>query len=66
MNSMINTNPTQEQLEELWCLSVEYINTREIYCVETVYQTHRVQVSACDFVADVCDLVGYVDIDDEE
>ena len=61
---MINLNPTQEQLEELWRLSAEFINTREIYSADTVYQTDRVQVAACDFVADVCDIVGYVDIDD--
>lgn len=63
---MINTKPTQEQLEELWRISADYINSREIYSTESVYQTDRVQVSACDFVADVCDLVGYVDLDDEE
>lgn len=47
-------------------MSVYYINSREIYSAETVYQTDRVQVTAGDFVADVCDLVGYVDIDNEE
>jgi hypothetical protein len=42
-------------------LCKKFIRDNGIHCVETIYQTDHVITNAYDFIADICDIVGYVE-----
>ena len=43
-----------------------FIAENDIHCVETIYQTDRVIEHAYKFIRQVCDIVGYAELNDEE
>lgn len=43
----------------LWRHCRSFIKGHEIRCAETVFQTDRVIVNACDFIEGICEIVGY-------
>lgn len=52
----------QEKLHEaarLVALCEKFITDNEITCSEAVYQTDRVIENAYDFIAGICEIVGY-------
>lgn len=63
---MIDHEPSVKEMAALWQHCVNFIEKQNIYCRETVYQTDRVIENSYEFVADICEIVGYVDHDDEE
>ncbi len=63
---MINREPSVEEMTALWQYCIKFIEILNIYDAETVYQTDRVIENAYVFIADVCEIVGYVDYEDEE
>ena len=42
-----------------------FIEANDITCAETIYQTDRVIVNACQFIEGICNIVGYAETDDE-
>ena len=56
-----------KQAQDLIAHCERFVRDQHISCVETVYQTDRVIVNAYQFIAGVCDIVGYYeDPDDDE
>jgi hypothetical protein len=58
-------NPTPEQLEALWKACVSWVKKAKPLCVESIYQTDRVQELLPDLGSAVCKVVGYVDLPEE-
>lgn len=54
------------EARKLWQVCAQFIQAQNISCAETVYQTDRVIENAYEFIEQVCDVVGYVDLEDEE
>jgi hypothetical protein len=50
----------------LWALCQRFIQKQRIGCVETIYQTDRVIENAYDFIKDVCEVVGYLEDEEED
>lgn len=44
----------------------EFIDTQDISCAETIYQSDRVIENAYEFIEKLCDLVGYKKYEDDE
>ena len=63
---MINWEPSIEEMTALWDHCAKFIEKQNIYDAETVYQTDRVIENAYMFMAGVCDIIGYVDYEDED
>lgn len=63
---MINDEPSTKEMAALWALCMEFVEQQRISCPEAIYQTDRVIENAYDFVADVCERVGYFKEEDEE
>jgi hypothetical protein len=63
---MIDKEPSVKDMAALWQHCMVFIETQNIYSRETVYQTDRVIENAYVFIADICEIVGYVDYEDEE
>jgi hypothetical protein len=53
-----------QKLCDLWNHVAEFIKKQNIHCVETVYQSDRVILNAYDFIAECCNIVGYIELDD--
>lgn len=51
---------------ELLKLCQEFIEEQRIWDAECVYQSDRVIENAYAFIADICDIVGYCDLPDED
>lgn len=62
----MNREPTHAELMALWNVAVRFIKEQEIGCAETIYQTDWVIENAYEFVEAVCDVVGYLPLEDEE
>jgi len=43
-----------------------FIEHHDIIVPETIYQTDRVIVDAYEFIADLCDIAGYKEVEDED
>ena len=55
---------TKEQ--QLFELCKKFIEDQNIGCAETIYQTDWVIENAYEFIEDICNIVGYVEEEDEE
>lgn len=51
---------------KLWQVCAQFIEAQNISCAESVYQTDRVIENAYEFIEQVCDIVGYVDLEEED
>jgi hypothetical protein len=56
----------QEEQTALYELCAKFINDNKIYCPETVYQADRVSENSYEFIKKICDIVGYVALEDED
>ena len=56
---------TEKEMNELHALCLKFINEQKITCAETVCQCDHVIVNAYDFIAEICEIVGYAEYDDE-
>lgn len=52
--------------QQLWELCQKYINDQTISCGESVYQSDNVILNACEFIENICDIVGYYEYPDCE
>lgn len=63
---MIDKEPSVKDMARLWDMCVQFIESNNISCKETVYLTDRVIENAYSFIGSICDEVGYVDYEDED
>lgn len=49
--------------QRLFAVAQRFIEQQNIFCAETIYQSDRVIVHAYEFIEQVCDIVGYVGLD---
>ena len=59
------TEKTEKALK-LYDIVEQFIEDQRIWGEECVYQTDRVIENAYDFIAELCDIVGYKPLDDED
>ena len=52
--------------DKLLQICEKFIKDQRIHCAETISQTDRVIENAYEFIQDICDLVGYMPLDDED
>ena len=52
--------------DQLWVLAERFIDTNTIGSEECVYQNDHVIESAYDFIAEICDIVGYKPYEEDE
>lgn len=57
---------TENQMNELHKVCLEFITKQRIDCAETIYQSDRVIENAYELIKDICDIVGYVKYEEEE
>lgn len=62
----MTNEPTIAQMERLFEVCRAFIEKQEIACIETIYQCDWVIENAHDFIADVCEAIGYWKDPDEE
>jgi hypothetical protein len=55
-----------QKCDKLYQLVEKFIEDQRIICEESIYQTDRVIENAYEFIADLCNVVGYKDIEDED
>lgn len=60
------TEPTHAELMALWKVCKDFVEEYEIGCVEQIWQTDSVLIAAPELVESVCNVVGYVEYEDEE
>jgi hypothetical protein len=53
-------------MARLWELCANFIEQNRILCVEFVYDSDRVVENSYDFIASICNEVGYFDLEEEE
>jgi hypothetical protein len=51
--------------QKLFELCQKFIHNQRITCSEDIYQSDRVIENAYTFIEDICDIVGYMETDDE-
>lgn len=61
---MIKKFPTQEELMGLWLTCSKFIDKESILCAETIYQRDGVSESSIELLEDICDIVGYKEIEE--
>ena len=62
----MNTEPSVKEMAALWNKCLEFVETQQITCQETIHQTDRVIENAYGFIEEVCEIVGYKEYEDEE
>lgn len=62
---MVNKEPTHKDLVELWNVCSNFIIEEQIGCPEIIAQCDNVIENAYYFIEKVCDIVGYVEFDEE-
>lgn len=56
---------TEDQMNELHRICLDFITKQRITCPETIYQSDRVIENAYEFIEQICDVVGYAEYQDE-
>ena len=56
----------EEKYIKLYRLCSKFIQDNRIYCPETVYQADRVNDNSYEFIRKICDIVGYIELEEEE
>ena len=54
------------QAEQLLEVCKAFISKHQIHSADTIYQSDRIIEDATRFIEQVCDVVGYVDLEDED
>lgn len=55
---------TKEQ--ELFEFCKKFVEEQDITCPETIHQSDRVIENAYEFIEHICDIVGYVAVDEDD
>lgn len=62
----VNEPYNVEKMIALWEVVTDYIHDQKIRCPETITQCDWVIESACEFIFDCCNIVGYMEFGDDE
>ncbi len=62
---MVNDEPSMQELVKLWNICSDFINNQRIWGAESVYQVDRVIENAYEFIHEICETVGYIELEDE-
>lgn len=63
---MVDREPSVKDMAKLWQICAEFIEQQRIYDAEIVYQYDRVIENGYRLIEQICDVVGYVDREDED
>lgn len=55
-----------EKAEKVLAIIYEFIEEQRIGCAETIYQSDRVIDNAYDFIEALCNVAGYMEIEDDD
>lgn len=55
-----------DKKDELWERCQKFISDQGITVPETIYQTDRIILNACELIEDICDIVGYKEREDDD
>ncbi len=55
-----------QKCDKLYQIVEKFIDSNDIYCAETIFQTDRVIEGAYDFIYELCNVMGYKDVEDED
>jgi hypothetical protein len=58
---VIDREPSVKEMAVLYSVCVKFIEDQNINCGEAVYQNDNVILNACQFIEQICDIVGYDD-----
>lgn len=61
----MNDEPSVREMAALWTTCMKFIEDQRIGTAETVYQSDRVIENAYEFIHQVCEIVGYLQQDEE-
>ena len=61
----MNDEPSVKEMAALWNVCYNFIKDQRISCEETISQCDWVIENAYDLIGDICEVVGYVEYDDE-
>ena len=62
---MINDEPSVKEMAALWNACVNFIKEHEIGHVEQIWQIDSIILASTELVESVCEIVGYVEYEDE-
>jgi hypothetical protein len=51
---------------ELYNLCIKFIENNGIRCAETIYQTDNISENSLKLVENICDIIGYINIENDE
>lgn len=63
---ILDQKPTLDRMESLWGVCVAWIEQYKPLCPESIYQTDRCSIGSMELAENVCDIVGYIAIPEEE
>jgi len=55
----MNDQILSQHKHQLYAICKEFIDTNNIACAETIYQTDRVIENTYEFIERICEIVGY-------
>jgi hypothetical protein len=58
--------PTQEELMTLWKICTEFVDEHKPSCEESIYQVDEISLACLEFVANICNCVGYYDYEKKD
>jgi hypothetical protein len=61
----MNVEPTTKDMAKLWTHCMNFIEKQSIGAPETIHQCDWVIENAYEFIEGVCNIVGYVDEEEE-
>ena len=62
----MNDEPSVKEMAALWNACFNFIKKHDIGCAEQIWQTDSVLIAAPELVEEVCEIVGYVEYEDEQ
>lgn len=66
MSLNIDRTPMDHEMQKLWNHCIEFIKKQHITCPETVHQSDHVIVNAYGHLEGMCNIVGYVNSEEED
>ena len=62
----MNDEPSVKEMAALWNACYNFIKEHEIVCVEQIWQTDSILIAAPELVEYACEIIGYVEYEDDE
>jgi len=66
IDQTLKNKPTQSQLMTLWGICESFINTHKPSCEESIFQVDSISLACQEFVAEICNCVGYYNYEEKE